>query len=292
MLTQACGYSGPLINKREMNRMRTGIVTRRAMLALSIGGLAAGAFARSPAGAETLDRQDLYSAFEKHGFTGTFALFDVSANRLVLVNGKRANKQFVPASTFKIPNSLIALETGVVKDENEVIPYGGKPQPIKAWEKDMPMREAIVASNVPVYQELARRIGLERYREWLARLAYGNREIGTAVDRFWLDGPLRISAVEQVRFIANLAQKRLDASERAQSIVRDILRIETRDDAVLYGKTGWYVTPEEQVGWWTGWVERQDKVFTFALNIDMRRSEDAPKRLSIGKELLAELGVL
>ena len=160
-------------------------------------------------------------------------------DRTITVDGERAAKRYVPASTFKIANSLIALETGVVKDESEVIPYGGKPQPFKAWEKDMSMREAIAASTVPIYQEIARRVGLERYRDWLERLGYGNRRTGTALERFWLDGPLEISAVEQARFVAALAQQKLPASIRSQSIVRDILRLELSGDPTLYGKTGW-----------------------------------------------------
>jgi beta-lactamase class D len=262
--------------------------TRRAVLAFPFGALTAMAFARSSANAESLIRDDLLRHFEKHGLTGTFVLYDVDGDRMTLVNAQRAEERFVPASTFKIPNSVIALETGVVRDENEVIPYGGKPQLVKAWEKDMSMREALPVSNVPVYQELARRIGLERYRVWLDRLGYGNRELGTVVDRFWLDGPLKISAVEQVRFVARLAQGKLDASARAQSVVRDILRLEETGGATIYAKTGW----AEEIGWWTGWVERDGKVFAFSLNMPLAKMEDAPKRIEIGKALLSELGVL
>lgn len=268
------------------------VLTRRTALSLSISGVAAAALARPSARAETLERrQDLYPIFTEHGAVGTFVLFDASADRLVLVNPERGTQRFVPASTFKIVNSLIALETGAVKDADEVVPYGGKPQQIKDWEKDMPMREAIKVSNVPVYQELARRIGLEQYRVWLDRLRYGNREIGTVVDRFWLDGPLRISAVEQARFVALLAQRKLDASARSQAITREILRQEEKDGAVLFAKTGWYFsTTETSIGWWTGWVEREGRVLAFSLNIDMPKLSDAPKRIEIGKALLAKLG--
>lgn len=269
------------------------VVTRRAALFLSICGLATTATSPPSARGEALDRrEDLYPIFKEHGVTGTFVLYDPAADRIVLVNAERARQRFVPASTFKIPNSLIALETGVVNDADEVIPYGGKPQQIKAWEKDMPMREAIAVSNVPVYQELARRIGIERYREWLDRLKYGNRQTGTVVDRFWLDGPLTISVVEQARFVALLAQQKLDASARSQSIVRDILRMEEKGSAVLFAKTGWYFSKTEtSIGWWTGWVERNGRVLAFSLNIDMPELSDAPKRIAIGKALLAKLAI-
>jgi beta-lactamase class D len=178
-----------------------------------------------------------------------------------------------------------------VRDENEVIPYGGKPQPFKTWEKDMPMREAITASNVPIYQEIARRVGLERYRHWLGRLDYGNRQTGTALETFWLDGPLEITAIGQTRFVARLALNQLPVSDRSQAIVRDILKLENRDGRTLYGKTGWRFSSIPQLGWWAGWVDRGGKITSFAMNIDMPSPQDGAKRIGIGKTLLAALGV-
>lgn len=258
--------------------------------------LAAGAAAAVVAGPaafarETVERNDLASVFAAHDTRGTFALLDARSDRLTLVDATRANTRMVPASTFKIANSLIALETGVVKDENEVIPYGGKPQPFKAWEKDMPMREAIAASNVPIYQELARRIGLARYAEWLARLDYGNRRTGTAIDTFWLNGPLEISAVEQAAFAARLARNELSASDRSQAIVRDITRLEARDGRTLHGKTGWRFSGTPQLGWWTGWVDTGSGIASFSLNLDMASIEDAKKRIAAGRDLLARLEI-
>lgn len=111
--------------------------------------------------------------------------------------------RFLPASTFKIPNSLIELSVGAVRSVDEVLPYKGPSQPfVKAWAKDMGRREAISLSNVPIYQELARRIGLDRMRENIVRMDYGNKEVGASVDSFWLSGPLKISAVEQALFLA------------------------------------------------------------------------------------------
>lgn len=266
--------------------------SRRQVLGTAFGGAASLAL-RVPARAgETVERADLMAVFQSQGVAGTFALYHPHTDGLTVVGARRAATRYVPASTFKITNSLVALETGVVQDENEVIPYGGKPQPFKAWEKDMPMREAIAASNVPIYQELARRIGIERYRLWLDRLDYGNRQTGTALERFWLDGPLAISAIEQARFVARLAQGKLPMSERSQAIVRDILRLEQGDGRTLHGKTGWYFSGTPPIGWWTGWVDHGGKVTTFSLNIDMPAIEDAPKRVAAGKALLAKLGIL
>jgi beta-lactamase class D len=270
----------------------TRALDRRRFLTLCAAISAAPAAPGPSCAADTEERADLKQLFETQGVAGTFVLYDPVAGRTITVDADRAARRYVPASTFKIANSLIALETGVVKDESEIIPYGGKPQPFKAWEKDMSMREAIAASSVPIYQEIARRVGLERYHDWLERLEYGNRRTDTALETFWLDGPLEISAVEQARFVAALAQQKLPASSRSQSLVRDILRLESSGERTLYGKTGWRGTSTPQLGWWTGWVERGKRPVAFALNIDMASSDDARKRVAVGKALLSKLEVL
>lgn len=262
--------------------------SRRAMIATTA---AAALSPRTALATSETPRADLEVVFASHGAVGTFVLFDAAKDSLTLVNAALARKHLIPASTFKIANSLIALETGVVKDENEIIPYGGKPQPMKQWERDMSMRDAIIVSNVPIYQELARRVGLTRYRDWLARLGYGNRETGSDVEHFWLRGPLEITPVEQASFVARLARGRLEASPRSQAIVRDILRIESNDGATLFAKTGFATASVPSTAWWIGWVERAGSIHSFAIVVMGLAMADAGRRLVIGRALLDTLGV-
>ena len=233
----------------------------------------------------------LEEVFRQHNAVGTFALHDPAKDQLILVNAKRAAERKIPASTFKITNSLIALETKVVANENEIIPYGGKPQLFKSWERDMSMRAGIRISNVPVFQELASRVGIERYEKWLKVLDYGNGAVGQDVKTFWLQGPLKISAIEQVKFLSSLAQKKLPISTRSQEIVADIIRLETKGKRILYGKTGWTSTPNPQIGWFVGWVKNERGLFSFALNMDIVSRSDARKRKLIVLELLGILDI-
>lgn len=224
---------------------------------------------------------------------GTFVLYDVSAATFTGVEAERAATRYYPASTFKIPNSLIGLASGAVSSVDEVLPYGGQPQFIKSWEQDMGLREAIKISNLAVYKELARRIGLARMQAGVRALGYGNGEVGTRVDTFWLDGPLQISAVEQARFLAALAQGQLPFPAEAQASVREITELEKGPGWTLYGKTGWNTRYTPGLGWWVGWVEQGGKVYSFALNIDMPNGmADAPKRVAVGKASLKALGLL
>jgi len=231
--------------------------------------------------------------FRSAGVKGTFVLYDVTAQTYRGHDQARAERRFVPASTFKIPNSLIGLSVGAVKSVDEVLPYKGDPHPfIQAWAKDMGLRDAIALSNVPIYQELARRIGLERMRENVARMGYGNREIGTTVDTFWLTGPLQISAVEQTQFLAKLAQDELPFPQEMQRSVREIVFLEQGANWRLYGKTGWENAPGQGVGWWVGWVQKDERIYAFALNMDMQNAADASKRVAVGKASLQALGLL
>jgi beta-lactamase class D len=234
---------------------------------------------------------DKTHVFKNHQTDGTFVLYDVAQETLHLVNSSRANQPFIPASTFKIANSLIALETGVIADENEIIPYGGGSTFIKAWAQDMPLPKAFAISNVPVYQELARRIGLKRYQTWLDKLEYGNANPGQNVETFWLRGPLKISAVDQTIFIAKLAHKQLPLSKRVQSIVSDISIVDKKAGKTLHGKTGWTTTQNPDIGWFVGWVQHENNTYAFALNIDMSSRKDASKRRPIAEAFLAMFDV-
>ncbi len=230
--------------------------------------------------------------FEQAGVKGTFVAYDSVKQTFVGHDQMRANKQYIPASTFKIPNSLIGLAVGAVKNVDEVLPYGGKPQPYEMWEHDMSLQKAITISNVPIYQELARRVGLEQMQENVIKLSYGNQSIGSVVDRFWLDGPLKISAIEQVQFLTRLAKKELCLPKNIQQSVQEIIQIDRGEDWVLYGKTGWGNTGNLDIGWWVGWVQKRDRVYAFALNIDIIEASDADKRLQLGKAALRLLGML
>lgn len=245
------------------------------------------------AGAQAVDWTDsaaVAQLFKQEGVRGTFVVHDVAKDAYTGHDRARAAQRFTPASTFKIPNSLIALSTGAVASVDEIVPYDGKPVARPAWAKAMGLREAIKVSNVPVYQELARRIGIDRMRGALVRMKYGNMDTGTVVDRFWLDGPLEISAIEQTQFLAKLAQGQLPFENVHMEAVRAISRQEGA--AELYAKTGWGKRPEkDDIGWWVGWVKKDGKLYTFALNIDIPDGAE-DKRVSLAKAALQAMGVL
>jgi beta-lactamase class D len=240
------------------------------------------------------ERADLRSIIDSTGFTGTVLVYDVRRDRWIGVNAQGADRRHIPASTFKIPNSLIALETGILKDEHTVIPWDSVPRPRTELNRDLELIDAFRLSAVPHFQEIARRIGPERMQRYIDRVGYGNRALSGGIDRFWLDGGLRISPREEALFVARLYRGDLPFSKHAMDVVRRIMVVEETPDYTLRAKTGWGILPDGHVGWWVGWVERGDDAYVFATVLlgrpDTKSFGQARQRVT--RSVLRALGVL
>jgi len=234
----------------------------------------------------------LAQEFAKADLAGVFALLDGDTGRFVTNDVKRAHAPFLPASTFKILNSLVALDTGVVADEHEVINWDGVDRGSPGWNCDHSLESAFKASAVWFYQEMARRIGEERMAHWVRIAGYGNADIRGAIDTFWLEGALRITANEQLLFLQRFRDGGLLFSSRTQDIVRRIMIVEEAPRHVLRAKTGWALRGEGPIGWYVGWVERDGHAFYFALNCDLPRERDGSVRIKVARACLRVLSVL
>jgi beta-lactamase class D len=239
--------------------------------------------------------------FAKHfaGIDGAFVLYDAKNNKYYRHNEKRCAVPLSPCSTFKIPNSLIALETGVVKDENFVIKWDSVKAPRQDWwnpnwARDNDLRSAMKNSVVWYYQEVARRVGEENYRQYLRKINYGNQDISGGVDKFWLANTLKISANEQIEFLKKFYRDELGFSKRASDIVKSIIVLEQTEQYTLRGKTG--AGPRENgkmLGWLVGYVETKDNLYFYALNFDGDNFQAVlARRMQLAKALLRELKIL
>ena len=247
-------------------------------------------------GAQTVEnwvhRSDFERRFEEAGVTGVFLAFDPRTGRFLTNDAERSRAAFIPASTYKIFNSLVALETGVLADQHAVISWDGVDRGWSRWNQDHDLRSAIKFSAVWFYQEVARRIGAERMQHYVDAADYGNRDIGGGIDQFWLEGGLRISPYEQIRLLRRLYDGDLPFSQRTMDIVKEILILEQTETYTLRAKTGWGSRFSPQIGWFVGYVERESELLFFALNIDIVEDEDGEARVEISRRILAELGLL
>jgi beta-lactamase class D len=237
------------------------------------------------------ERADLRAHFEAARVEGTVALYDTRDDTLICSDVARCRRAFIPASTFKIPHAVIALELGVMQDQTSQLPWDGQQYSVPDWNRDQTLASAMRVSCVPCFRDIARQIGRDRMQDWLVRLDYGNHDGSGPDELFWLNGRIRISPIEQVDFLWRLDTGRLPISERTVEIVRDLLRI----DAGLWGKTGSVAPPENPppaVGWFVGFVGELGQRVYFATLIDSRPPgvDIKPLRRSITQRILESVG--
>ena len=236
--------------------------------------------------------------FEQLGVNGSIIIYDLKGDRFYQHHPNRNNAAFVPASTYKIPNSLIALETGVIKDDVAVLTWDGiergfNGSPFAQWNQDLNIRLAFKYSAVWFYQVLARRIGHQRMQDFVNQIEYGNQNIGTEedIDKFWLEGKLRITPQQQIEFLRRLYQNDLPFDQRTMDLVKDIAIAEQTPDYVLRAKTGWAASVTPSIGWYVGYLEQNDNVYFFATNLDMDSENALAARLEVTRLCLQDLGL-
>jgi beta-lactamase class D len=240
-------------------------------------------------------REDLAKHFTDEGTVGTFVGYKVEDYLVIASDKDRSGEAMLPASTYKVPNSLIALETGVVEDpDKDIFKWDGMKRSIEAWNRDHTLRSAIAASAVPVYQEIARRIGQERMQKYVDLFEYGNRNIGGGIDQFWLTGDLRIDPVQQVDFVDRLRRGALPISKRSQDLVRDILPVTKVGDAAIKAKSGLLGAEvgKPSLGWLVGWAEKGSAQTVFALNMDVREPRHIVDRMKLAQQCLTDIGAI
>jgi beta-lactamase class D len=234
---------------------------------------------------------------DRNNVSGSILIYDAQKNEYFSNDFVHAATGFLPASTFKIINSIIGLETGVLNDESHLFKWDKKPRMLESWEADLSLAEAYKVSCVPCYQEVARAIGTKKMNEYLKKLDYGNMEIADSmIDIFWLEGDFKISQKEQIDFLKRLYNKELPISDKTFNIMQQIMVIDDNQIYKLSGKTGWGIRQGNNIGWFVGFVEKNENVYYVATNITPLNQNEtdafAQVRLSISLKALAELGVL
>ncbi len=229
-----------------------------------------------------LQNEKWNNIFKKYKIKGTFILKDLSNNQLTIYNKERSDSSFLPASTFKILNSMIALQTSAIKSVDDTIKWDGKDKGWKLWNKDQTMKSAMPISCVWFYQDLARRIGKEKMQQWINKVNYGNKSIEKEIDNFWLKGDLRITANEQVSFIEKLIYNKLPFNREIQEIVKEIMITDQTANYTIHSKTGW----TKNIGWNVGYVETQNNRWIFVLNMEVADKQDIKFRNKITYEIL------
>ena len=231
--------------------------------------------------------------FDDNNVDGCFTMLNNSTGEVTVYNMAMDTCKYSPASTFKIVNSLIGLQTGKILDDSMVIKWDSVKRPIEAWNKDMNMIEAFKVNAVPYYQVVARRIGRDTMKRWIDSLRYGNMNVDGPIDSFWLNNKLKISPDEQLGLMKRLYFDQLPFRKSVQQSVRDVMLMEDSTTYKLSYKTG--LGGDEKgndIAWMTGWIQENMHVYFFVTFIKAKNmgTDLVTARMNISRSILKQLG--
>lgn len=236
--------------------------------------------------------QALSELFFQQGVQGTIVISSLNGGTTFIHNDLRSGQRFSPASTFKIPNTLIALEEKAIAGKDDIFKWDGRIHDFAAWNHDQTLASAFKISCVWCFQEVARRIGAEKYQKYLRDLDYGEWREPFIETTFWLDGSLQISALEQVNFLRRVYLHELPFSEHSYETLKQIMLVEKENTYTMWAKTGWAARMAPQVGWYVGYVETPTDVWIFATNMEIRDEKDLELRQKLTRAALQVKGVI
>ncbi len=220
---------------------------------------------------------------------GAVLIYDMESDVFYSNDFEWAKRGKLPASTFKIPNSIIALETGVAHSDTTLFKWDGEKRRLKIWEQDLTLQQAFHFSCVPCYQDVARNIGVKNMNAYLNSLGYGNMQVDSSnIDMFWLEGESRINQFEQIDFLKRFYQSALPITERTEEIMKRLMIIDETDQFKLSGKTGWSIRNGNNNGWFVGYLEASNNTYIFATNVEPKQQFDMNMFQMIRKEVTFE----
>ncbi|WP_245964456.1 penicillin-binding transpeptidase domain-containing protein [Rufibacter immobilis] len=241
--------------------------------------------------------QDLQKPFRECGIQGSTTVYDLRKNQWTYTHAQDAERASLPASTFKILNSLILLEEKAVRDEHEVLPWDGQTRDVPAWNADTDMKNAFANSTVWFYVRLAQKISKAKYRSYLKRCGYGNGKIrnGQGAD-FWNYGDFAISPKDQIEFLRKFHEEKLPFRKENIQKVKQMMVAQQTSDYTLRGKTGLTSYGGTSSGWWVGYVETKGNVYFFATRLHKdqatKNENFAACRKTITQQILQQLAIL
>lgn len=284
-----CNRRLPWVGSLSLGRQRLETLPMKSALLIFV----LVALFRSALAAETAGECDLSAEFGS--YSGAFVLYDTAQQRWLRYHPEECRVRTTPCSTFKVLNSLIALETGVASGPDFSLPWDGTKHSIEPWNHDQTLRSAFSVSCVWYFQELAKRVGLERYRQILPKVGYGNGDVTGGVTQFWLASSLTISPDEQVEFLRRLHTRKLPFSDKTMDTVLDLMTLSRTGQTIFRGKTGTAGDADKDVatlGWFVGSVATPSGDYIFATRITGGENPSGRTARKMTESILSTLKIL
>lgn len=225
-------------------------------------------------------------------YTGSFVLYDQSADKWNIYNMEHASTRVSPNSTYKIYDALLGLESGIITPEHSTFTWNGEPCPFESWESDQDLTSAMHNSVNWYFQAIDSQAGFQSVKTFLQTINYGNQNTGTNLNLYWTDFSLKISPIEQVELLQNFYQNNFHFDRKNIQAVKNALLLSTTSSGSLYGKTGTgRVNGKDVNGWFVGYIESDNNTYYFATNIQAPSNATGSQATEITETILSDFGI-
>lgn len=220
--------------------------------------------------------------FDSSKVEGSFSFLNNQLGNITVYNMSLDTTRLSTGTSFKIPETLIGLQTGKIINENSQLDTS-----------KITLKEAFNKSSIPYFQSLAKIIGRDTMKIWLDSIGYGNKNMSNSLDSFWLNNDLKISPDEQLGLMSKLYFEQLPFQKYAQQTVENLMLQEDDSLYKLSYATGFGIDEKKNsFGWTTGWIEENRHIYFFVTFI---KTPDNTKDLNaigikISKSILKEMG--
>ena len=236
--------------------------------------------------AKFVEKKEFKILLEEENLEGSILIYNLKEDTYYSNDNEIAKHGYIPASTFKIPHTLIALDLGIIPDDEYIFEWDGTNYSVNNWNQDLSFRDAFHYSCVPCYQSIARQVGVDRMIAYLEKFDYRDMDVkADNIDMFWLEGDSKISPYDQIRFLEQFYFSRLPVSHRTYAISKKMMRVETDADYNLIAKTGRSLSG---ISWYIGIIEYEAELIFFATALE-EQNFDHEKRNRITMKALESL---
>lgn len=226
------------------------------------------------------------------GFEGSFVLYNLKADQYSIYNENKSKLRVSPDSTYKIFSALFGLESNVITNENSTIKWNGIKYPYVSWNMNQNLSTAMKNSVTWYFQDLDKRINLDKMQAYLNQIGYGNCNLSGGIGQYWIESSLKVSPVEQVQLLKAFYTNQFGFEEKNVRTVKDAIILEEKDGLRLSGKTGTGSVNNKNInGWFIGYVEIKDNTYFFVTNIQNEGNTNGSKAAEITLSILRDKGI-
>ena len=239
---------------------------------------------------QNVEAMDLSSYFK--GTDGTFVLYDTVSDQYQIYNQELSTKRISPDSTFKIYSGLFALEEDIIHYDASGQKWDGTTYSFDTWNKDQTLATAMQNSVNWYFQNLDIQLGYQKLYSYYKKISYGNCDLTAGINYYWAESSLKISPVEQVMLLSNLLENKWAFEEENVQAIKNSLFISDTAIGRLYGKTGTgVVNGQSSNGWFIGFLERGERVYCFATNLQNADNATGSNASEIAVEILNSITI-